>query len=66
TELNELENRSESSWRLDSSELASAVKFADPHGTLAASSLSPDRVASQLRKCLLKTPNAQPAAVSAA
>ncbi len=64
--LNKLEKSSAGSWRLDSSELTSAAKFSDQAGKLAASNLPPDVVAAQLRISLLKTANAQPAAVSAA
>src|SRR5882724_8802069 len=52
--LNELESNPGSSWRVDSSELASAVKFADQDGKLAASGLSLDVVSTQLRDSLLK------------
>src|SRR5256885_9787930 len=47
-QLNKVENSSSGSWRLDASELASAAKFSDPHGKLAASGLQPDDVAGQL------------------
>lgn len=59
--LNELETNTAGSWRLDSSELASAAKFSDPNGKLVASSLSLDEVASQLRSAVLgtKTPASQ-------
>src|SRR5205807_7865808 len=39
-------------WRIDSSELASAIKFSDQNGTLAASKLTPDAVAKSLRLAL--------------
>jgi hypothetical protein len=60
-DLNELEKSGADSWRVDSSELASAAKFSDQNGKLAASGLSPDVVASQLRDFLLqsRTPAAQ-------
>jgi len=64
-ELNEIESSSAGSWRLDSSELASAAKFSDPNAKLAASSLQPDVVADQMRNFLLKRTNAQPTAVGA-
>jgi len=51
-ELNEMEKSSVGSWRLDSSELASAMKFSDQDGKLAASGLQPDIVAAQLRTFL--------------
>jgi hypothetical protein len=53
-ELNEVENSSAGSWRLDSSELASAAKFSDQDGKLAPSGLQPDVVAAQLHNFLLK------------
>lgn len=54
-ELNELENNSQASWQVDSSELASAIKFSDQAGRLSASGLEPDVVAAALRKVILKT-----------
>lgn len=59
--LNELEKNTAGKWRLDSSELASAAKFADQNGKLAGSGLSLDVVASELREFLLqsRTPVAQ-------
>jgi hypothetical protein len=47
--LNELEENPAARWRLDSSELASAAKFSDPEGKLAASRIEPDVIATQLR-----------------
>jgi len=64
-QLNEMEKSTTGSWRLDSSELASAAKFSDQNGKLTASSLSLDEVASQLRRALLKAMNAQPGMVGA-
>lgn len=61
--LNEMEESKAGSWRLDSSELASAAKFADQNGKLAGSGLTLDVVAGQLREFLLAS---QTAAVSAA
>ena len=60
-QLNKMEKSTAGSWRLDSSELASAAKISDQNGKLAASSLSLDAVASQLRSVLLqsRTPAAQ-------
>jgi hypothetical protein len=55
SELNNLEKDSNARWRLDSSELASAAKFSDQNGQLAASTLQPDEVASKLRNFLLKS-----------
>jgi hypothetical protein len=63
--LNELEKSTAGRWRLDSSELASAAKFADQNGTLAGSGLSLDVVASQLRDFLLKTTKSQPTTAGA-
>jgi len=57
-ELNQIENSSAGSWRLDSSELASAAKFSGPDGKLAASALQPDDVAGELRKFLLESKSA--------
>jgi len=54
-ELNELEKSAPARWRLDSAELASAAKFSDRDGQLAASSLQPDEVAAQLANALLKS-----------
>ena len=45
TELNQLENKQEGVWKLDTSELASAIKFLGGDGMLAASTLAPDKVA---------------------
>ena len=47
-QLNALETNRAAGWRLDSSELASAAKFSDAAGKLAASGLQPDSVASCL------------------
>lgn len=52
-QLNELEENSTARWQLDSSELASAAKFSDMNGKLAASRLQPDIVATQLRNTLM-------------
>lgn len=56
--LNQLEKSTAGSWRLDSSELASAAKFSDQNGRLAVSSLSLDEVASELRNAMLKVARA--------
>lgn len=53
--LNELEKNPGGDWRLDTSELASAAKFSDQNGKLAASGLSLDVVATRLRDFLLKS-----------
>jgi hypothetical protein len=58
-QLNELENGSGGSWRLDSSELASAAKFSDPNGKLTASAVQPDVVAAQLHQSLLASKPAE-------
>jgi len=49
-QLNELESKSSGNWRLDNSELASAAKFSDENGKLAASPLEPELVASTIGK----------------
>jgi len=53
--LNELEPNPGSSWRLDSSEMTSAVKCSDKDGKLAASGLSLDVVSANLHDFLLKS-----------
>jgi len=58
-ELNGLEKSSRGRWRMDTSELASAAKFSDEEGRLAASKLLPDVVADQLRKSLLESMSAR-------
>jgi len=51
--LNELEGDGDGArWRLDASELASAVKFAGADGSLRASRLEPDAVAAEMRSAL--------------
>lgn len=54
-QLNDLEESSSTRWRLDSSELASAAKFLDEKGRLAASKLEPDVVAAYVRNTSLAT-----------
>lgn len=44
-QLNELEHESDGQWKLDKSEMTSAIKFLASEGTLGVSSLSPDQVA---------------------
>jgi hypothetical protein len=56
--LNELESNSSGRWRLDTSELTSAVKFSDQNGKLAASALSLDMVSMRLHDFLLKSTSA--------
>lgn len=46
--LNELERDSEGSWKADTSEMTSAIKFLDQSGTLCASSLAPEKVAEEI------------------
>ena len=48
TELNQIEGERAGQWKLDTSELASAVKFQASDGTLAASTIAPDEVAKAL------------------
>lgn len=45
SELNQIEPEREGSWKVDSSEMTSAIKFLGSDGTLAASMLAPDEVA---------------------
>jgi hypothetical protein len=52
TSLNELEGNKSATWRTDSSELASAAKFADTNGKLAPSSLDLDLVVAIVKKSL--------------
>lgn len=47
--LNELEQQPAGLWKLDTSEMTSAIKFSNPNGTLVASSLEPDMVATEVR-----------------
>jgi Family of unknown function (DUF6687) len=51
-QLNEVETSLAARWQLDSSELASAAKFSDGEGKLAASGLQPNSVATCLKKSL--------------
>jgi hypothetical protein len=54
--LNELETeRSAGQWRLDKSELASAIKFLNDGGALAVSTLKPETVGEALRGALLES-----------
>jgi len=53
-QLNQMEGNAAARWRLDSSELASAAKFVDAEGRLAASRLEPDAIRTQLRNSLLE------------
>jgi hypothetical protein len=56
--LNEAEQNSAGQWKIDTSELASAAKFSDRNGKLAASSLKLEVVTSELRDCLIKATTA--------
>jgi len=60
-ELNQLESERTGVWKLDSSEMTSAIKFLGSDGTLAASRLTPDEVAKAVGALSSK---AQPAAAS--
>ncbi len=51
--LNELEKQPAGSWKLDASEMTSAVKFSDQSGKLGRSSLGPDTVAAEVRAALV-------------
>jgi hypothetical protein len=51
-ELNEAERESKGRWRMDTSELTSAVKFTDESGRLCPSSLTPDVVARAVARAL--------------
>ncbi|MDT4952765.1 MAG: hypothetical protein QOJ02_903 [Acidobacteriota bacterium] len=50
--LNEFERSTEGHWTLDGREMTSAIKFMDQSGTLCASTLSPERVAEEMRAAL--------------
>jgi hypothetical protein len=56
--LNEAEQNPAGQWKIDSGELASAAKFSDPNGKLAASSLDLEVVTSELRSALLQVATA--------
>jgi hypothetical protein len=51
--VNQLERDSEGRWKLDNSEMTSAIKFLGSEGTLAASTLAPDDVIRILRAELI-------------
>ena len=53
-ELNEMDRSASGRWKIDTSEMTSAVKFSDSKGKLAGSSLAPDVVARQLRTALVE------------
>jgi len=52
SQLNEIESNRTGQWKLDSSEMTSAVKFVGEGGVLGSSSVSPDRVADILSALL--------------
>jgi hypothetical protein len=52
TALNEMENSPTGRWVIDSSELASAIKFSDVNNQLTASRIAPDAVARSLADAL--------------
>jgi hypothetical protein len=47
--LNQIEDQTSGSWKLDSKEMTSAVKFLSPNGALGVSKLAPDEVGEALR-----------------
>jgi hypothetical protein len=56
TALNQADQKSDGRWKIDTSELASAVKFADCEGKLSVSLLPPDAVVAELhREIMTKT-----------
>ena len=52
THLNEGDQSTKGHWRIDTSELASAIKFSDANGRLTESKLKPDIVANEIRAAL--------------
>ena len=55
TRLNATEQNPDGRWRLDTSELASAVKFSDANGNLVSSKIMPEVVAKVFRAALTET-----------
>ena len=55
TELNQLESGRQGVWRLDNNEMTSAIKFLSSDGTLAASTLAPDKVVGSFQTALMST-----------
>lgn len=53
--LNELDQSMAGKWRIDESELASAIKFSDANNRLAGSRLRPDEVAEHLKAALTES-----------
>ncbi len=64
TDLNQLEREREGVWKLDNSEMTSAIKFLGGDGTLAASMLRPDEVAKAIRLHLASNTSVAGAGVS--
>ncbi|HEX8773544.1 MAG TPA: DUF6687 family protein [Pyrinomonadaceae bacterium] len=56
--LNELERGAKGRWQKDTGELSSAFKFMDQTGTPSVSSLTPERVAEEMRAALVATETA--------
>jgi hypothetical protein len=54
-QLNELEQNSSARWKVDSSELASAAKFSDENGKLAACMLQPDVLTNTVRAAAVES-----------
>jgi hypothetical protein len=55
THLNEIEGNRDGQWKLDSSEMTSAVKFVGEGGVLGISALTPDIVSNSLRASVIST-----------
>lgn len=53
--LNQLESVAEGNWKVDNSEMASAVKFAEEDGSPGLSSLTPETVVNETRAALRET-----------
>ena len=51
--LNEMERQPSGFWKLDASEMTSAIKFSNPSGTPAGSYLEPDTVAAEVRAAVM-------------
>jgi hypothetical protein len=58
--LNKLEGNNHGQWRADNTELSSAIKFLDTDNRLAASRVTPDAVAGQVRQTLSELRGADP------
>ena len=59
THLNERDQSAKGHWRVDTSELASAIKFSDANGKLTESKLTPDIVANEIRAALTQVRTAE-------